>query len=47
MEAVRKGQGLPDGAEDEMKAAGVPEWYIGLARKSNTSSRRRTQRRML
>ena len=29
MEAVRKGKGLPDGAEDEMRAAGVPQWYIG------------------
>lgn len=33
MEAVRKGRGLPDGAEDEMKAAGVPEWYIGSCKK--------------
>ena len=29
MESVRKGRGLPDGAEQEMKDAGVPEWYIG------------------
>ena len=28
MESVRKGKGLPDGAEEEMKTAGVPEWYI-------------------
>ena len=28
MESVRKGKGLPDGAEEEMKAAGVPDWYI-------------------
>ncbi len=28
MESVRKGRGLPDGAEEEMKAAGVPDWYI-------------------
>ncbi len=33
MESVRKGRGLPDGAEDEMKAAGVPEWYIGSCKK--------------
>ena len=28
MESVRKGRGLPPGAEEEMLAAGVPEWYI-------------------
>ena len=28
MESVRKGRGLPDGAEEEMKNAGVPDWYI-------------------
>lgn len=33
MEAVRKGRGLPDGAEEEMRAAGVPEWYIGSCKK--------------
>ncbi len=33
MESVRKGRGLPDGAEDEMRAAGVPEWYIGSCKK--------------
>ena len=33
MEAFRKGRGLPDGAEEEMKAAGVPEWYIGSCKK--------------
>ena len=33
MEAVRKGKGLPDGAEEEMRAAGVPEWYIGSCKK--------------
>ena len=33
MEAVRKGRGLPEGAEDEMRAAGVPEWYIGSCKK--------------
>ena len=38
MEAVRKGRGLPEGAEEEMREAGVPEWYIGSARKSNTCS---------
>ena len=33
MEAVRKGRGLPDGAEQEMKDAGVPEWYIESCKK--------------
>ncbi len=33
MEAVRKGRGLPDGAEDEMREHGVPEWYIGSCKK--------------
>jgi DNA polymerase-3 subunit alpha (Gram-positive type) len=33
MEAVRKGRGLPDGAEDEMKQLGVPQWYIESCRK--------------
>lgn len=33
MEAVRKGRGLPDGAEDEMKSLDVPEWYIGSCKK--------------
>lgn len=33
MESVRKGRGLPDGAEDEMTAAGVPDWYIGSCKK--------------
>jgi DNA polymerase-3 subunit alpha (Gram-positive type) len=33
MEAVRKGRGLPDGAEDEMRDAGVPEWYIESCKK--------------
>ncbi len=33
MEAVRKGRGLPDGAEEEMKEHGVPEWYIGSCKK--------------
>ena len=28
MESVRKGKGLPPGAEEEMVAAGVPDWYI-------------------
>jgi len=28
MESVRKGRGLPDGAEQEMIDAGVPDWYI-------------------
>ncbi len=33
MEAVRKGKGLPDGAEEEMIAANVPDWYIGSCKK--------------
>ena len=33
MEMVRKGRGLPEGAEEEMKAAGVPDWYIGSCKK--------------
>ena len=33
MEAVRKGKGLPDGAEQEMLDAGVPDWYIGSCKK--------------
>ncbi len=33
MEAVRKGKGLPQGAEEEMIAAGVPDWYIGSCKK--------------
>ena len=33
MESVRKGKGLPDGAEEEMVAAGVPDWYIGSCKK--------------
>ncbi len=33
MEAVRKGRGLPEGAEGEMRAAGVPEWYIDSCKK--------------
>ncbi len=33
MESVRKGKGLPEGAEDEMKEAGVPEWYITSCKK--------------
>ncbi len=33
MESVRKGKGLPEGAEQEMKAAGVPDWYIGSCKK--------------
>ena len=33
MESVRKGRGLPDGAEQEMVAAGVPDWYIGSCKK--------------
>ena len=33
MESVRKGRGLPDGAAEEMKERGVPEWYIESCRK--------------
>ena len=33
MESVRKGKGLPEGAEEEMKNAGVPDWYIGSCKK--------------
>ena len=33
MESVRKGRGLPDGAEEEMKAHGVPDWYIDSCKK--------------
>ena len=33
MESVRKGRGLPPGAEEEMVAAGVPDWYIGSCKK--------------
>ena len=33
MESVRKGRGLPDGAEEEMITAGVPDWYIGSCKK--------------
>ena len=33
MEAVRKGRGLPEGAEEEMKAAGIPDWYIDSCKK--------------
>ncbi len=33
MEAVRKGKGLPEGAEQEMRDHGVPEWYIGSCKK--------------
>ena len=33
MESVRKGRGLPDGAEQEMNDAGVPAWYIESCKK--------------
>ena len=33
MEAVRKGRGLPEGAEEELKEHGVPDWYIGSCKK--------------
>ena len=33
MESVRKGKGLPDGAEEEMKGLGVPAWYIESCKK--------------
>lgn len=33
MESVRKGRGLPDGAEQEMKDHDVPDWYIESCKK--------------
>ena len=33
-ENVRKGRGLPDGAEENMIDAGVPEWYIESCKKT-------------
>ena len=33
MESVRKGKGLPEGAEEEMIAVGIPDWYIGSCKK--------------
>ncbi|MDF2838523.1 MAG: PolC-type polymerase [Evtepia sp.] len=33
MESVRKGKGLPDGAEQEMQGLGVPGWYIESCKK--------------
>ena len=33
MESVRKGRGLPEGAEGEMRDHGVPDWYIESCRK--------------
>lgn len=33
MEAVRKGKGLPEGAEEQMRELQVPEWYIGSCKK--------------
>ncbi len=33
MESVRKGRGLPEGAEEEMREHGVPQWYIDSCRK--------------
>ena len=33
MEAVRKGRGLPEGAEQEMIDHNVPDWYIGSCKK--------------
>jgi DNA polymerase-3 subunit alpha (Gram-positive type) len=33
MESVRKGRGLPDGAEEKMKALRVPDWYIDSCKK--------------
>ncbi len=33
MESVRKGRGLPEGAEQEMLDHGVPDWYIGSCKK--------------
>ena len=33
MESVRKGRGLPNGAEQEMKELNVPDWYIQSCKK--------------
>lgn len=33
MESVRKGKGLPEGAEEKMTSIGVPEWYITSCKK--------------
>lgn len=33
MESVRKGKGLPDGAEQEMQSLSVPKWYIESCKK--------------
>ena len=33
MESVRKGRGLPDGAEEEMRQHEVPDWYIDSCKK--------------
>lgn len=33
MEAVRKGRGLPEGAQEEMQDLGVPGWYIESCQK--------------
>lgn len=33
MESVRKGRGLPNGAEEEMKGLSVPGWYIDSCKK--------------
>ncbi len=33
MESVRKGKGLPPGAEEEMRGLGVPQWYTDSCRK--------------
>jgi DNA polymerase-3 subunit alpha (Gram-positive type) len=33
MESVRKGRGLPPGAEDEMKGIDVPDWYTDSCKK--------------
>ena len=33
MESVRKGKGLPQGSEEEMKSLGVPAWYIESCKK--------------
>ena len=33
MESVRKGRGLPEGAEQEMLDHGVPQWYIDSCKK--------------
>lgn len=43
MESVRKGKGLTEEMEAEMRAQKVPEWYIDSCKKSSTCSRKPMQ----